>query len=288
MGFNSKYSGITVENLLDKIPKDNTIIHSGNIGGYALKFYPYDWTSNVYNANDVQKNQIINHDKWTNTPISSIASLLDLSYSKDWRTQLFFCSGNKTAYLRFRYNGTTWSDWKTIAFTDSNVASAQALIHSNGTVGATINSSGNVGIGTISPNAKLDVNGDIHTTGSLTQDSDINLKNKVRDVSLSIDEIAESPLFEFTYKSDKDKRVHVGTSAQYWASKNNWFCSKQDNGYYDMEIQNCALASAISIAREFKRYKEESSETISELQEEIKMLKEVVSNIKLQLKNSID
>ena len=55
-----------------------------------------------------------------------------------------------------------------------------------------------------------------------------------------------------------------------------------------MEIQNCALASAISIAREFKKYKEESSETISELQEEIKMLKEVVSNIKLQLKNSID
>ena len=56
MGFNSKYNGTTVENLLDKIPKNNTIIHSGNIGDYALKFYPYDWTSNDYNANVSEKN----------------------------------------------------------------------------------------------------------------------------------------------------------------------------------------------------------------------------------------
>ena len=39
-----------------------------------------------------------------------------------------------------------WKGWKTIAFTDSNVASAQALVHSNGTVGATVRSNGIISI----------------------------------------------------------------------------------------------------------------------------------------------
>lgn len=126
---------------------------------------------------------------------------------------------------------------------------------------------------------KMTVTTDLHSNGAITQDSDINLKNRIKDVVLSIDDIAESPLFEFTYKSDKDKRIHVGTSAQYWVEKNNWFCKKQDNGYYDMEIQNLALASAISIAKEFKKYKEESESTINNMKKEIEELKQLVLNM---------
>lgn len=138
---------------------------------------------------------------------------------------------------------------------------------------------GNVGIGTDSPSYKLDVSGSIHASGSITQNSDINLKNISKDILISLDDIAEAPLFEFTYKSDKDKRIHVGTSAQYWVEKNNWFCKKQDNGYYDMEIQNLSLASAISIAKEFKKYKEETDSTISSMKNEIKELKQLVLNM---------
>lgn len=126
---------------------------------------------------------------------------------------------------------------------------------------------------------KMIVTTDLHSNGAITQDSDINLKNRIKDVVLSIDDIAEAPLFEFTYKSDKDKRIHVGTSAQYWVEKNNWFCKKQDNGYYDMEIQNLALASAISIAKEFKKYKEESESTINNMKKEIEELKQLVLNM---------
>lgn len=140
-------------------------------------------------------------------------------------------------------------------------------------------STGNVGIGTITPTYKLDVNGDIHTNGTLTQDSDIRLKDINKDILLSIEDIANAPLFEFTYKSDEDKRIHVGTSAQYWIERNNWFCKKQNNGYYDMEIQNLALASAISIAKEFKKYKEETESTISSMKKEIEELKQIVLNM---------
>lgn len=151
-----------------------------------------------------------------------------------------------------------------------NKGGNQLLVVTNG---------GNVGIGTTNPGYKLDVNGDIHASGSITQNSDINLKNISKDILISLNDISEAPLFEFTYKSDKDKRIHVGTSAQYWVEKNNWFCKKQNNGYYDMEIQNLALASAISIAKEFKKYKEETESTISSMKKEIEELKQIILNM---------
>ena len=143
----------------------------------------------------------------------------------------------------------------------------------------TVLPNGNVGIGTTNPAYKLYVNGDIHTSGTLTQGSDIRLKDINKDILLSIEDIANAPLFEFTYKSDEDKRIHVGTSAQYWIERNNWFCKKQKNGYYDMEIQNLALASAISIAKEFKNYKEETESTIDKMKKEIEELKQIILNI---------
>ena len=143
----------------------------------------------------------------------------------------------------------------------------------------TVLPNGNVGIGITSPAYKLDVSGNMHTSGTLTQDSDIRLKDINKDILLSIEDIANAPLFEFTYKSDEDKRIHVGTSAQYWVEKNNWFCKKQKNGYYDMEIQNLALASAISIAKEFKKYKEETESTIDNMKKEIEELKQIILNI---------
>lgn len=149
----------------------------------------------------------------------------------------------------------------------------------NSTNAIVVKANGNVGIGAGSPAYKLDVSGDIHASGSVTQNSDINLKNISKDVLISLDDISKAPLFEFTYKNDENKRVHVGTSAQYWVEKNNWFCKKQDNGYYDMEIQNLALASAISIAKEFKKYKEETESTISSMKNEIEELKQIVLNM---------
>lgn len=74
------------------------------------------------------------------------------------------------------YRGFDNAKWHQIAFTDSNVASAQALVHSNGTVGATVNSSGNVTIGgqdyagtgyRLWVNGATNVEGNLRMTGEL-------------------------------------------------------------------------------------------------------------------------
>lgn len=96
-----------------------TLLHSGNVGKYALK------TDGSNEMKDV----------------------LFLNFSNP---RIAFKSGDKT-HGSFGYfsDGLKWyssaeNAYHTIAFTDSNVASAQALAHSNGTVGATVASSGKV------------------------------------------------------------------------------------------------------------------------------------------------
>lgn len=81
---------------------------------------------------------------------SNANSLLTVSrHSGGYLSQLGF-SGNGNLYYRSVNAGEDLvsRSWKTIAFTDSNVASAQALKHSNGTVGATVDASGGICLST--------------------------------------------------------------------------------------------------------------------------------------------
>lgn len=88
-------------------------------------------TDDVYmDVNEVPANSVQHDYRWDNAPryLNYIASVLDLSYNPDWRTQLFVCHTAKTNILaRSRYSGTKWGDWRELAFTDSNVASATKL-----------------------------------------------------------------------------------------------------------------------------------------------------------------
>ena len=58
-------------------------------------------------------------------------------------------------------------------------------------------------------------NGSLTISGSLSQSSDMRLKNVLSDMQLDVNSIAQAPLFQFTYIYDSGNR-HVGTSAQYW------------------------------------------------------------------------
>lgn len=110
----------------------NTLIHSGNIGEYALRFK--DGISVADDNNYAGYGNAA--DGW---PISGPAMVWGLA---GYRAFLH----GRNGVLRFNSmeNGTL-TGWKTIAFTDSDITGYSAgLKHSNKTVGATVDESGNI------------------------------------------------------------------------------------------------------------------------------------------------
>lgn len=102
-------------------------LHAGDF--FRTQTYP---TGSAYDLDTALANAVTHEYRWVNAPQNSIASVLDLTYSPDWRTQLFIVHTNKTEIkVRSRYNGTTWGNWRSLAFTDSNVASATKLSDNN-------------------------------------------------------------------------------------------------------------------------------------------------------------
>ena len=127
---------------------------------------------------------------------------------------------------------------------------------------------------------ELDASGNLLAYGGVTQYSDIRKKTVINHVQLSLKEVADAPLIEHYYNSDERKTTHVGSIAQYWAGLNDWFCKKDDEGYYTMEIQNAALASAISIARELVKYETKTDKQIKRLKKRINELEEEIEKLK--------
>ncbi len=125
-------------------------------------------------------------------------------------------------------------------------------------------------------------NGNMLVTGGITMYSDIRKKTKLQDVELSLQQIADAPLIKHYYNSDAMRTTHVGSIAQYWAETigNDWFCKKDSEGFYTMEIQNAALASAISIARELVKYESKTDKEIRLLKDEVKRLKKEIKILK--------
>lgn len=117
-------------------------------------------------------------------------------------------------------------------------------------------------------------------SGGITMYSDKRKKTILNHVELSLKQIADAPLIEHYYNSDQNKTTHVGSIAQYWAQINDWFCKLDNEGYYTMEIQNCALASAISIARHLEKYESKTDKKIRQLKKRISQLEDELELLK--------
>lgn len=122
--------------------------------------------------------------------------------------------------------------------------------------------------------------GNVTVLGGITMYSDQRKKTILNHVELSLKQIADAPLIEHYYNSDQDKTTHVGSIAQYWAGLNDWFCKLDNEGFYTMEIQNAALASAISIARHLEKYESKTDKKIRQLKKRISQLEDELELLK--------
>lgn len=127
---------------------------------------------------------------------------------------------------------------------------------------------------------RIDSSGNVLTPGGITMYSDERKKTILNNVELSLKEVADAPLIEHYYNSDEAKTTHVGSVAQYWRGLNDWFCKEDGEGFLTMEIQNAALASAISVARELTRYENKTDKQIKKLKKRIGELEEEIENLK--------
>ena len=296
-----------------------SLIHSGNIGSYALKTIggaSIDSARGAFGYDNSSQGSV-------NLPTAG--AFISVDYS-NYGFQLLGNPLSDGLYYRGLYGGER-KVWKTIAFTDSNVASAQNLTHSNGTVGATVNSSGNVLIGgsiqlgaytntsigvsnnylslgsfsneiCISgvDNAKLYINyskshlgyapnhwiwragsstsyaaftlgdincrGNIVATGAITAGSDARYKTRLQDVAVNLETIANAPLFNFRWNDREDDRIHLGTTAQYWAQTDfrNAVIPTTDEKLWTMSYSQIAMGNTIVLARELLPIKRKVSE----------------------------
>ena len=87
-------------------------------------------------------------------------------------------------------------------------------------------------------------------TAAWANTSDIRKKNVLSDVNLNLWQVAQAPLFRFTWKDNNlDNDVHVGTSAQYWQSIVPELVSASGDGSLLMEYGTAALVAAITTAK---------------------------------------
>lgn len=112
LGFDDVNNPIWMDSAYNRFP----LLHSGNVGDYALRYYGTNMPADIVNYVGYGKIE---------TGWKEYGPAITFGIS-NYYTQIQRRLNTKEYYVRGYDNG-TYTDWKTIAFTDSNVASATKL-----------------------------------------------------------------------------------------------------------------------------------------------------------------
>ena len=107
-------------------------------------------------------------------------------------------------------------------------------------------------------------------SGDTSSGSDIRFKDIIDHKTIKIEDIANAPLFTFTWNDREDKTPHLGTSAQYWEN----VCSELVSGsdFKTLNYASLGVAMGISLAKKAVNHEER----IKVLENENKALKEEI------------
>lgn len=265
----------------------NAILHAGNYSSYALPLSGGTITGDLAICGNVvigtttpsRKLHIVGSMVTEGGSIEAFQSVDGIGKYAFIKINEYYTNGKEewASYIVSDYYGTNWCT--TDGFTHGMYFKSGRYKFDNFIF---LDSSGNPIVRLSSANTGMGHHfmGNALFTGGITMYSDIRKKTKLQDVELSLSQIANAPLIQHYYNSDQDKTTHVGSIAQYWAGLNDWFCKLDAEGFYTMEIQNCALASAISIARHLEKYESKTDKTIRKMKKRIQELEEEVERLK--------
>ena len=75
------------------------------------------------------------------------------------------------------------------------------------------------------------------------------------DIALTVEQIANAPVFTFFWNDGTDEDQHAGTSAQYWQKVMPQEVCEDQEGNLSMQYGTAALVAVISVARELREIK---------------------------------
>lgn len=279
---NGSFVTVGDDNMYTKIGSENIILNNADAGnGYQYNVYGTHGGYLNVSIHQVQDNNVSSQ---YSTPImvsKDYGFLGDHTISWDaLRPNISFMSG-KIIFNNYQARPTILFDNSlyTCMYYDGT-GSNKILAINNGTCNINLNSlstnkskivlqAGNTGI-TIN-----EATNSITSTSNITTASDINIKDIIsEDTCFTVDNIADAPFFDYTYKNDESKNVQIGTSAQYWQTVCPNSVKANEDGILGLNYQGVALGSAICLA---KKIKEQQSE-IDELKSQIAELKTLINN----------
>lgn len=240
--------------------KSNTLIHSGNIGSYAPV---YDGSGNVSIGESSTSSSIINRLCLSNAGATKGAgAAIIFGYDKTmYHAKIAgIYESQSPDYLR-----------PALAFyTMSNSYAAGSEVER-----MRITSGGNILVGTTTDSGyKFDVNGNARVSGNLivkgesAVGSDVRYKDRIEDVTMDLQTMANAPLFTFRWNDREDKTAYLGTSAQYWEEHRSELVQGED--FKVLNYASLGVAMGISLAKKALDHEQR----IKVLEDENKQLKE--------------
>ena len=107
--------------------------------------------------------------------------------------------------------------------------------------------------------------------------SDIRDKNIIHNIDIDVESIARAPIFDFSWKGEKNGIVSVGTSAQYWEPLLPNAVTTDGVGKLYMDYSATALAAAVMTARKVMDHEEQIAaimRRLSDVEEENKAIRQ--------------
>lgn len=105
---------------------------------------------------------------WQNAPSNNIGTVATYKYSNHWIHQLFFDTYQGRIHARNRHSGTTWDNWKTLAYTSDNVASATKLQTARTIGGVSFDGTANINLPGVNTTGNQDTTGNAATATTAT------------------------------------------------------------------------------------------------------------------------